>query len=95
MVEYLIQCTEERCTEFVKHEISCLIAPSVLTNDLFVANEFGNEKIISQFVRIIKFVTKGMTGCLRMTKDTIFSKKLGCCVVLLNTEKYGTLSINN
>ena len=89
MVEYLKQCTEERSTEFVKHEISCLIASSVLTNDLFVANEFGNEKII------IKFVTKGMTGCLRMTKDTIFSKKLGCCVVLLNTEKYGTLSINN
>ena len=54
------------------YKIFYLIASSVWTNELFILNVFENDKIISQFVSIIKSCDQTGDGLLRAKKDTIF-----------------------
>ena len=74
--------------------ISCLIASSVETNDLFIVKEFEKETIISQFVRIIKLSDQSVDSVSKNNKSCYFVKWSYRDSVSQVYRKYWTLPTN-
>ena len=59
------------------------MASSVEANDLFIVNKLRMRRSLVNLLGLLNAVTKVLTGCLRITKDTIFLGMLSFNVVLL------------